>query len=89
MAAGMARVTRKDVIPGGAPPFLLSHPSPNPSLSPHTPLPQLPVLAPLQAGEGTPEDHPVSHSPHGTNHQDVDGSGGLQPAQLHMELVAT
>lgn len=52
-------------------------------------LPQLSVLTPLQLGEGAPEDHPSSYSPHPTDNQDVNGGSGLQAAQLHTELVAS
>ena len=85
----MARLTRQDITPGGAPPLLLGHPSLHPPLRPTAPLPRLSVLIPLQAGVGAPEDHVVSHSPNCTDHQGVNGGGGLQPAQLHTELVVT
>lgn len=52
-------------------------------------LPWLSVMASLQPGEEAPEDHPIFYSPHCTDHQDVNGGSGLQPAQLHTELVAT
>lgn len=50
---------------------------------------ELSVMASLQPGEGAPEDQPIFYSPHGTDHQDVNGGSGLQPTQLHAELIAT
>lgn len=59
---------------------------PPPSTAP--PSPPSPALSPFRL-EREPRGPPSLPLPHGTNHQDVNGGGGLQPAQPQTELVAT
>lgn len=62
-----------------APSPLLSYSSLHPLLCPTLSVwepPWIPQLS-VMPGDGAPEDHPISCSPHRTDHQDVNGCSGL------------
>lgn len=88
MAAGMARLTRQDITRRG-PSASAQPPLPSPTTASHSPASPALCADSSSGWGGSPQGPRRLPFPHCTDHQGVSGGGGLQPAQLHMELVVT